>query len=418
MLRLKLLIPLLILTIASTGAKGYEPIDVFNIHITDRTQYLSNPDDLISTAAADSINAMFARVWAETSAEPVAVVIGSMAPGQNIDDFATAIFDLWKIGKKDKDNGILILAAIDNRRIAIRTGYGVEGLLPDGVCGEIRDAAISYFRQQDYSQGMVVASRLISDILLDPDARDEIMSAYASDARSDNTSASDMLRFMLWLGIAALIGLLIWILITTINTRRKNEQERYRRLFTIRPVSLFLTFIGLGIPVIAYIICSAMMRHIREHRRSCPNCGNPMHKLDEEHDNDYLTPAQDLEERLNSIDYDVWLCDSCGECDVTPYVNRQSSYTVCPDCGARTMALSGTRIIAKPTPSREGRGERIYSCRNCRHSITKPYTIAKTAPPVVIIPGGGRGFGGGGGGFSGGSFGGGMTGGGGASGGW
>ncbi len=416
MLRIKSLLTLLIFTIACCAAQGYEPADVPNIHISDRSQYVSNPDHLITAAAVDSINTMFARVWSDTSAEPVAIVIGSMASGQNIDDFATEIFDIWKIGKKDKDNGVLIIAAIDNRRIAIRTGYGVEGILPDGVCGEIRDAAIEYFRQQDYSQGMIVAARLISQILLDPEARDEIMSAYDSDA--DNTSASDMLRFMFWTGIAALIFLLAWILVTALNTRHKSEQERYRRLFTIRPVSLFLTFIGLGIPVIAYIICSAMMRHIRQHRRQCPNCGNPMHKLDEEHDNDYLTPAQDLEERLNSIDYDVWLCDSCGECDITPYVNRQSSYTVCPDCGARTMALSGTRIIAKPTSSREGRGERIYTCRNCQKSITKPYTIAKTAPPVVIIPGGGRGFGGGGGGFSGGSFGGGMTGGGGASGGW
>ena len=45
-----------------------------------------------------------------------------------------------------------------------------------------------------------------------------------------------------------------------------------------------------------------------------------MELIDEEHDNDYLTPAQDTEEKLNSIDYDVWHCPHCHETEVLPYV--------------------------------------------------------------------------------------------------
>ncbi len=408
---------ILLVSIALSGAaRSLTPAEVPNVHLQNRTRYVSNPDGILSQAAVDSIDSMFGNVWNETTAEPVAVVISSMDSDYNVDDFATALFDDWKIGKKDKDNGVLILVATDDRRMAIRTGYGVEGILTDGTCGEIRDAAFVYFREGDYDLGVVTAARLVSEILLRPDAREEIMSKYANDATTDD-SASEMLHFMLWAGVVALVCLLAWIIMITVTTRDKSEQERYRRLFTVKPVSLFLTFVGLGVPLIAFIICTLMMRHIRDHKRRCPNCDSPMRKLDEVHDNDYLTPAQDLEERLNSIDYDVWLCDNCGEKDVTPYVNRQSSYTECPQCGARTMAMTGNRILSQPTATREGRGERIYSCRNCQHRISKPYTIAKAAAPVVIIPGGGRGFGGGGG-FSGGSFGGGMTGGGGASGGW
>lgn len=144
-----------------------------------------------------------------------------------------------------------------------------------------------------------------------------------------------------------------------------------------------------------------------------------MHKLDEATDNNYLTPAQDMEEHLNSVDYDVWLCDNCGEKDVIPYINRRSAYTVCPKCGARASVLSGNRILRQPTTHTEGQGVRIYSCRNCREQVFKPYSIAKlVSAPIVIFPGGGSGGGFGGGGFSGGSFGGGGTSGGGASGGW
>ncbi len=178
--------------------------------------------------------------------------------------------------------------------------------------------------------------------------------------------------------------------------------------------------ITLGLGVISWGAWWLMRRHTRLHRHDCPNCGTTMHRVDEVHDNDYLTPAQDIEEKINSVDYDVWLCPKCNETDIIPYVNSSTNYTVCPNCGARADYLTANRVLRQPTTRYEGQGVRMYRCRNCGNTHNIPYTIAKTVePPIMIIPGGGggRGFGGGGG-FGGGSFGGGMTGGGGASGGW
>ena len=153
----------------------------------------------------------------------------------------------------------------------------------------------------------------------------------------------------------------------------------------------------------------------------CPNCHHKMRRLDEQTDNQYLTPAQDAEERLNSVDYDVWLCDNCGEVDILPYVNRSVNYKVCQRCGARAAVLASERIVQKPTYRSDGIAIKDYVCRNCGHHNPEQHKIPKLPPEAPIIIGGiggaGRGFGGGGG-FSGGSFGGGMTGGGGASGGW
>ena len=147
--------------------------------------------------------------------------------------------------------------------------------------------------------------------------------------------------------------------------------------------------------------------------------GGNMNKIDEEHDNDYLTPAQDTEEKLNSVDYDVWVCPNCGETDIIPFDNADSEYSVCPLCGSKACYLVSDRVIRKPTTRREGQGVKTYYCKNCHQKSQKPYDIAKVpVPPVVILPPGGGGGGGFGGGFGGGSFGGGATGGGGASGGW
>lgn len=147
-----------------------------------------------------------------------------------------------------------------------------------------------------------------------------------------------------------------------------------------------------------------------------------MELIDEEHDNDYLTPAQDTEERINSIDYDVWHCPKCHQTEVLPYINRTTNYTQCERCGARAMSLVDRRTLRQPTVSHEGEGVDIYICKNCGNQHQKRFRIPRKADPTAAIVAGsilGSSLrGGGGGGSFGGSFGGGMTGGGGAGGRW
>ena len=417
MRRLCLLCGLIALGVLAAVAREYRPEDVPNVHVGNRTQYVSNPDGILSQEAVDTLNAMLGNIWATTTAEPVVVVIDKMADDYDIDHFANDLFELWGIGKKDTENGLLILVSADDRRYVARTGRGLGGVLPDVVCGRIlRNEAAPRFREGDYDGGVIAAARLMGEAITNPTAAEEIRSKYSNDA--DAGEDEDLFSFILWCGAIAGAGSLVWVIWIIVASRGKSDQERYRQLNTAKPVVMFLSFMGLGLPVPALLLCLWKMKRLRDHGRRCPNCDNPMHKLDEATDNNYLTPAQDLEERLNSVDYDVWLCDRCGEKDVIPYVNRQSAYTECKVCGARTCAMSGNRIIAQPTTRSEGRGERIYECRNCNHKYGVPYRIAKLAAPVVILPGGGGGGGFGGGGFGGGSFGGGGTSGGGASGGW
>ena len=136
----------------------------------------------------------------------------------------------------------------------------------------------------------------------------------------------------------------------------------------------------------------------------------------------YLKPAQDLEEKLKSVDYDVWLCGTCGETDIYPFVNKDSAYKECPRCHAMALYCVCDRVMVQPNSYRQGVGVRTFKCLNCGDENNINYKIEKTADPTgAIVAGtilgslGGRG---GGGSFGGGSFGGGMTGGGGASGGW
>lgn len=394
--------------------------DIPNVHVADRTRYVANPDGVLSDAAESRLNAMLSEIWDKTSSEVVVVAVNDI-DSDDIDRFATELFTEWGIGKKDKDNGLLLLIARDKRKAVFRTGYGMEGVLPDVICGRIlRDKMFPEYKKGNYDKGTLAAVDEIRRITTTPGATEELMSKYANDSRQNRKDeGTDLFSAYMW--FAALLSAIIFIVVIAeiAKTRKLDPQIRYAKLDRLKTPVLFTVFLGLGLPIIAFLPLVISMKRIRNKPHICGNCGTKMKKLDEASDNEYLTPAQDAEERLNSIDYDVWLCPKCNETDIIPYVNRSSSYTDCPRCGARACTLTGNRTVVHPTNSHDGRGVKTYVCRNCGNRNDVVYNIPKVAvPPVIILPpgGGGRGFGGGG--FSGGSFGGGMTGGGGASGGW
>ena len=415
---MKKLIQIIFCFLISLPAMIAVPVDgVENVHLKDRTRFVTDGAGVMSAQGLRRADLMLADIWEQSSAEPVVVIVDNL-DGEGADDYATRLFTEWGIGKKDKDNGVLVLISVGDRRAVIRTGYGAEGVLPDAIAsGIIRNDMAPRFRQGDYEGGVIAAINTLSKVMTDPAARDELMSRYANDA---GAKGDDTDFFKAYLGFSLFIGVLMLVVVLWLylSSRRQPTATAYARLQSIKLPCLAATFMALGIPLAAYLLLVLLMRHVRLHKRLCPHCSTRMARVDEDNDNNYLTQAQDAEERLDSVDYDVWLCPKCGETDIIPYVNPSKNYTVCSRCGARACTLVNRRTMVAPTTRHEGQGVEEYMCLNCRCRTQKPVTIAKVVqPPVVIMPGGGRGFGGGGG-FSGGSFGGGMTGGGGASGGW
>lgn len=419
------IIAVLLLTLLplTAMAAGTDIKDVPNVQLADSTRFVSNPDGILSAACVDSLNNLLLNTRRHSTAEVVVVALNDIPERYEPAQYATDLGETWGVGKADKDNGVVILLVADRRRMTIAPGRGAEGALPDAICGRIiRNDAIPYFKQGNYDGGIMAATSAVCRVLTDPRYADELRSAQKGHGAADSESA-DIFAFMVKAGIVMGIIMLLVVIYTIVTTRRKDEVTRYERLSDLKPVSLFLSFLGLGFPLPAFLLCSLMMKRIRNHPRKCPNCGTAMKKLDEVTDNQYLTAAQDREEQLNSVDYDVWLCPNCGETDILPFVNRKTAYTVCPDCGARACRMTADRIVRKPTTQHAGLGQHIYTCGNCGHTHAKPYEIARLAAPVIIV-GGGGGFGGGGGGgfggggFGGGGFGGGSFGGGGATGGW
>lgn len=409
---------LYLLTVVTASAISIDKIP--NVHLADRTRYTSDPSGYLSAAALARADSITAAMWNATTAEPVAVIVDNL-DGLDIDYAATELFEKWGLGKSDKDNGVLLLFSVGDRKAAIRTGYGVEGVLPDVYCARIiRNLIAPAFADERYDDGVTSSLEAVSAIITQPDAAEELMSQFENDANA-RREEPDFFGSYIVLAVIALAIMLALLIYRLVKTRGMERHERYEQLRSLSLPYLVVSIAGLGIPLVAYALLRLVMHRVRRSVPDCPDCQHKMRLIDEVHDNDYLTPAQDREEQLNSVDYDVWHCDNCQKNLILPYVNHQAGYSVCPNCGSRADVLESNTVVQQPTTSADGVGQKTYYCRNCNKRRKQLYKIAKVAAPPVVIMGpglrGGRG-GGFGGGFGGGGFGGGHTGGGGASGGW
>lgn len=108
----------------------------------------------LSAQELSSLESDLARFEDSTSTQVVVVMIPTTG-GQDIESFALRTAEANRIGQKGKDNGVLLLIAKDDRALRIEVGYGLEGVLPDGLCGAIiRKEITPSFRVGDYYGGI------------------------------------------------------------------------------------------------------------------------------------------------------------------------------------------------------------------------------------------------------------------------
>lgn len=132
-----------------------------NVHLQNKTKYVCNPDGILSTAACDSIDSMLYQLEQKTGIETVVAVLPSIG-SEDCFDFAFNLGSKWGVGKKSKDNGLVILLVTDQRCIQFVTGYGLEGDLPDALCKRIQSRyMIPFLKKGDWNNGMVAGVRAV-----------------------------------------------------------------------------------------------------------------------------------------------------------------------------------------------------------------------------------------------------------------
>lgn len=156
------------LTIAVVTIAGVATVPAAEPTLPQPRGYVSDYTGVLDAPTVRELDALIAELKAKTGAEIAVVVVRTTQPLSAF-DYAMKIAETWRPGQKEKDNGVVLLTAIDNRELYVLTGYGVEGALPDGRVGEIRDRLmLPAFRRGDYAGGIragtwELASRIAAD---------------------------------------------------------------------------------------------------------------------------------------------------------------------------------------------------------------------------------------------------------------
>ena len=143
----------------------------------------------------------------QTSSE-IAVATVTSLEGLSVEEYANRLFQQWGIGRAKDDNGVLVLVAPADHKMRIEVGYGLEGVLPDGLAGQIiREAFTPRFKADDYSGGIQEGvARLIAVVQKHQVLTPEELAAFNASNTDDDLDDVPAWVLLPFLGLFVTIG--------------------------------------------------------------------------------------------------------------------------------------------------------------------------------------------------------------------
>jgi uncharacterized protein len=118
---------------------------------------------LLSSADRDRLERVMAEREGATGAQ-MAIAIFRSLDGQSLEDFSVRLAQQWRIGRKGLDNGAILVVFVNDRKLRLEIGYGLEPLVPDAAAGQIiREALAPRFREGRYAAGLEAAVHAVFD---------------------------------------------------------------------------------------------------------------------------------------------------------------------------------------------------------------------------------------------------------------
>jgi uncharacterized protein len=172
--------------------------------------YVNDFANILSEDCKLKLNQTITELHQKAQGAEVAVVTVQSIEPLSVEEYAVELFEKWGIGKKGTDNGALFLIALKEHKLRIEVGYGLEGALPDGKCGEIRDRFIMpYFKQGNFEDGIYFGTLAIIQAIAKeyqvelsetvPVVEDSFQNKHSSPVKGD------LLQFLLLLFIAPFV---------------------------------------------------------------------------------------------------------------------------------------------------------------------------------------------------------------------
>ena len=338
------------------------------------------------------------------------VVVADRLEGATIEEFALGLGERWKVGRKDVDNGFVLAVSIGDRKRWLEVGRDLQGAIPDAIAARLTaDTLVTPFRAQRYGEGLDAAVGAIEQRL---DKSGGVEALPVRPPVPQPSPLFGFLTFLLggltlatafkawprgavrgqdpWklpaigLGIGALVcGVLsalqapqggiqlavvsvipaAWAAIRLLedawlpmdlsaaDARRRSVANGYW-------IAVALVFVGwllaapspyaFGFLLLAAALGAALPGYFKRIPRKCPECTGALRWLPEVEEPQFLREDENLEQRLGSVDYDIWRCQKCQRSAVFSHLRPFAPYQQCPRCHRRTLA---TRTVIDDAPS-------------------------------------------------------------------
>lgn len=321
-----LLFSSLITAPAADGQGAYPPPR--ELHVNDFANRLSAKDQ-------ERIRDLLRDARQRTGIEATVVLLDSIrdypAGNAGFDSFVTGLGNAWGVGSAERDDGVVILVALTDRKVRIGLGAGYTARDSQLMQTVLDQILVPRLRAGDVAGGLYEGARAALETLADPPPAAENLGHEAPPESTSNVASP------------------FW--------KRLSAHPHW------------LLAVGMTILLVA------LAAGVVEHRRplECGECGLPMTRLDEAADNEFLTPQQRTEETIRSLNYHVWRCERCETTQVVPRRDWISSfYTTCPRCGGTTLR-SESHILCQPTYSSTGKKRVVDKCAHCAYE--NAYTV-------------------------------------------
>lgn len=129
------------------------------------SRYVNDFAGVLTAGGKGELEDLCVEVHTQAKAEIGVVTIKALEDGQTVEEFAVALEEKWKLGKKGEDRSALLVLVLNPHKLKVETGYGLEGMLPDAKVGRILDGAVPYAAGGDYDRALMTAVQGMADVI-------------------------------------------------------------------------------------------------------------------------------------------------------------------------------------------------------------------------------------------------------------
>ncbi len=188
-------------------------------------EYFNDYAHVVSAATAAQLNQTLEDFERQTSEQILVAIFPKMQSDSSIEDYTVRVARAWKVGLKDKNNGAVLFVFVQDHKMFLEVGYGLEGVLPDALCKQIIDEQISpRFKAGDFDGGLTAG---VQSILAATKGEYKGTGRTVADSQGSHGSSSSVLQIVLIVVFVIIIfsargsGMFLpWLLLSSSGSNR------------------------------------------------------------------------------------------------------------------------------------------------------------------------------------------------------